>query len=45
MGSKQKLLQFSFKTQEFKTDFEYEVKDNNLVFETKAGDVIKLKKP
>jgi hypothetical protein len=45
MESKKKLLQFSFKTQEFKTGFEYEVNGDNLVFETKAGEVIKLKKP
>jgi hypothetical protein len=45
MESKQKLVYFSFKAQEFKTDFEYEVNGDNLVFETKAGDVIKLKKP
>lgn len=36
------VLENPFTGQEFKTDFKYEVKDNNLVFQPKTGEVINL---
>jgi alpha-L-fucosidase 2 len=38
------VLENPFAGQEFKTDFKYVVNGNNLVFETKVGDVIELNK-
>ena len=38
------VLENPFTGQEFKTDFNFEMIENNLVFETKPGDVIKLSK-
>jgi len=38
------VLENPFAAQEFKTDFEYKVDGNNLVFNTKPGDVVKLEK-
>lgn len=38
------VLENPFAGQEFKTDFKYDVNGNNLVFETKPGETIELKK-